>query len=127
MDPQVSGGCEITGLFETSPFFADTVNANIVRSEVEGGVYLADLPAGCALSIETRSRVYEMVVLGNGLALLSGHPEFCPTPTQVHIQGSTWGGSMIKLQFLGRGMRLEYEHPRLRRMLTSRIVDIRVH
>jgi hypothetical protein len=79
------------------------------------------------LSIETRSRVYEVVILGDGAALISGHPEFCPEPTEVQIQGSTWGGSMLKAQFVGRGMRLEYEHPVLRRTLTSRILDIRVH
>jgi hypothetical protein len=68
-----------------------------------------------------------VVLLGDGAALISGHPEFCPEPIEVRIQGSTWGGSMLKAQFVGRGMRLEYEHPLLRRTLTSRIIDIRIH
>jgi len=120
MDSQAS-------LFEANPHFSDAVNRNIIQSEIEGGVYLKDLPPGSALSIQTRSRVYEMVVLGDGAALLSGHPEFCPEPTEVQIQGSTWGGSMLKAQFVGRGMHLEYMHPSLRRTITSRILDIRVH
>jgi len=120
MDSQAS-------MFEANPHFSDAVNRNIIQSEIEGGVYLRDLPPGSALSIQTRSRVYEMVVLGNGAALLSGHPEFCPEPTEVQIQGSTWGGSMLKAQYLGRGMHLEYMDPSLRRTITSRIVDIRVH
>ena len=33
---------------------------------------------------------------------------------------------MLKMKFLGRGMRLEFEHP-LGRILTSRILDIRAH
>ena len=89
------------GLFEANPHFSDAVNGNIIRSEIEGGVYLKDLPPGSALSIETSSRVYEMVVLSDGAALLSGHPEFCPEPTEVRIQGSTWGGSMLKANFVG--------------------------
>jgi hypothetical protein len=32
---------------------------------------------------------------------------------------------MLKLRFIGRGMRLEFRHPVFRTILTSRIVDIR--
>jgi hypothetical protein len=112
--------------FAANPHFSDGVNGNIIGSEIEGGVFLQDLPPGSLLSIQTKSRVYEMVVLGNGAVLISGHPEFCPEPTEVNIQGSTWGGSMLKMKFLGRGMRLEFDHPS-GRILTSRILDIRAH
>ena len=27
------------------------------------------------------------------------------------IAGSTWGGSMLKVRFIGRGMHLEFRHP----------------
>jgi len=90
-------------------------------------VYLRDLSPGSALSIQTKNRVYEMVILGDGAALISGHPEFCPEPTEVQIQGSTWGGSMLKTKFLGRGMHLEFDHPLYRKILTSCILDIRAH
>jgi len=126
MSTQDSTGAFDRASFAANPHFADRVNGNIIASEIEGGVYLRDLSPGSALSIETRSRVYEVVVLEDGAALISGHPEFCPEPTQVQIQGSTWGGSMLKMKFLGRGMRLEFEHP-LGRMLTSPILDIRAH
>jgi hypothetical protein len=29
----------------------------------------------------------------------------------VTIAGSTWGGSMLKVRFIGRGMHLEFHHP----------------
>jgi hypothetical protein len=112
-------------LFTAHPCFSDVVNDNIIRSEIEGGVYLRDLSPGSVLSIQTKNRVYEMVILEDGAALISGHPEFCPEPTEVQIQGSTWGGSMLKTRFLGRGMHLEFEHPLYRKILTSRILDIR--
>ena len=42
------------------------------------------------------------------------------------IHGSTWGGSMLKTGFLGRGMRLEFQHPDYEKpILTSRIVELR--
>jgi len=73
------------------------------------------------------SRVYELEMLGDNNAMISGHPEFCPEPVEVLIQGSTWGGTMIKMYFIGRGMFLEYIHPTLNRSRTSPIVDIRIH
>ncbi len=127
MDTHASIGASNPKLFRANPHFSDSVNGNIIRSEIEGGVYLRDLSPGSALSVQTENRVYEMVVLGNGTALISGHPEFCPEPTEVRIQGSTWGGSMLKMKFLGRGMHLEFEHPLHRRILTSPILDIRAH
>ena len=127
MDTQPSIPISNPELFTVQPCFPDSVNRNIIRSEIEGGVYLRDLSPGSALAIETKNRVYEMVVLGDGSALISGHPEFCPEPTVVEIQGSTWGGSMLKAKFLGRGMHLEFQHPLHHRILTSRILDIRAH
>ena len=114
-------------LFVAHPHFSDSVNRNIIQSEIEGGVHLRDLPPGSVLSIQTKNRVYEMVVLGDETALLSGHPKFCPEPTEVRIHGSTWGGSMLKMKFLGRGMRLEFARPGHRIILTTRILDIRAH
>jgi hypothetical protein len=111
-------------LFVTSRNFSDAVNHNIIASEIEGGVYLRDLSPGVVLSIQTRNRMYRVEFLGGGTALISGHPEFCPDPAEVRIVGSTWGGSMLKEKFVGRGMHLEFEHPMYRTIVTSRIVDI---
>jgi hypothetical protein len=43
----------------------------------------------------------------------------------VQISGSTWGGSMIKMKFIGRGMRLEFNHPSYRTITTTKILEIR--
>ena len=127
MDTQPSMAIPNPDLFVAQPCFPDYVNGNIIRSEIEGGIYLKDLSPGSVLFIRTENRVYEMVVLEDGSALISGHPTFCPEPTVVRIQGSTWGGSMLKAKFLGRGMHLEFTHPTRSRILTSRILDIHAH
>jgi hypothetical protein len=45
---------------------------------------------------------------------------------QVAIAGSTWGGSMLKLQYVGRGMHLEFRHPQYAQpIVTSPIQEIR--
>jgi hypothetical protein len=103
----------------------DEVNANIVRSEIEGGVYLDDLSEGAVLEVETQNHEYTIVVQGRDTELISGHPQYCPDPVAVRIAGSTWGGSMLKARFVGRGMHLEFQHPSYRTITTSPIVDIR--
>jgi hypothetical protein len=113
-------------LFAAHPNLSDEINHNIIQSEIEGGVHLNDLPRGAALAIQTRSRFYTLVNLGDDGALISGHPEFCPEPVLVRIQGSTWGGSMLKTRFVGRGMHLEFQHPVHHTITTSQIIEIRV-
>src|SRR5260370_11984167 len=101
---------------------SDAVNGNIIRSEIEGGVYLKDLPDNATLEIETQNRRYRLHSRGQTEALISGHPEFCPEPTLVRIAGSNWGGTMLKPAFIGRGMHLEFHHPQYERpIITSRI------
>jgi len=106
---------------------SDQINGNIIRSEIEGGVYLRDLPDQSTLEVATRNRSYTLVLHRDGLALISGHPEFCPEPVLVQISGSNWGGSLLKAAFLGRGMHLEYRHPDYRGpIVTSPIVEIKL-
>lgn len=116
---------EIPRLFEPSPHLSDTVNHNIVQSEIEGGVHLRDVQPGTVLEVETENRAYTIQYQGLGQALISGHPVFCPEPVLVTIHGSTWGGSMIKTGFIGRGMRLEFGHPTYLPITTSVIRDVR--
>ena len=113
-------------LFRGLPHFGDHVNHRIIQSEIEGGVCLSDLPTGARLEVQTKSRCYTLVKQSGGRALIWGHPEYCPEPIEVSIHGSTWGGTMIRSGFVGRGMHLEFGHPRLQGTITtSRIVDIR--
>src|SRR6202011_3408166 len=45
---------------------------------------------------------------------------------ESEIEGSAWGGSMLKIRFVGRGMHLEFRHPAYRTpIVTSRILEIR--
>ena len=113
-------------MFSPHPNLSDEVNRNIVQSEIEGGVLLSALPPSTILEIHTQHHRYTAVLLGGSDALLSGHPEFCPQPVQVAIAGSTWGGTMLKQRYIGRGMHLEFCHPDYHTpIITSRIQEIR--
>ena len=122
-DPEVAA----SHIFRPNPHLSDSINHNIVRSEVEGGVYLKDLPPESTIEIETQNRFYLLVCRGEGQFLISGHPKFCPEPTLVTVSGSNWGGSMLKKAYVGRGMHLEFLHPSFERpIVTSRIIEIRL-
>ena len=102
------------------------MNCNMIRSEIEGGVFLDQLQVHSVLLIQTQHRCYTAVILGGSQALISGHPQYCPEPTLVAIAGSTWGGSMLKRHFVGRGMHLEFCHPEYSNpIVTSRVEEIR--
>jgi hypothetical protein len=108
------------------PNLSDRVNHNIIESEIEGGVYLWDLPRESTLEVETQNRSYTIVLFESGAALISGHPRYCPEPVLVKIEGSNWGGSMLKPSYVGRGMHLEFRHPEYEQpIITSRILEIR--
>jgi hypothetical protein len=112
-------------LFLNSPHLSDSVNRRIVQSEIEGGVHLGDVPPGTVLEVETQNRAYTIQYQGSGKAMISGHPVFCPEPVLVTIHGSTWGGSMLKAGFIGRGMHLEFGHPKYDPITTSVILKVR--
>jgi hypothetical protein len=114
-------------MFRPHQNLSDEINGNIIRSEIEGGVYLRDLPDAAKVEVQTRNRYYTIVLRRDGSAWICGHPEFCPTPVLVQIAGCNWGGSMLKAAYLGRGMHLEFRHPDYDGpIVTSPIVDIRV-
>ena len=112
-------------LFRGLSNFSDEINSRIIQSEIEGGVHLEDLPGGAALVVETENRSYRVMMDDAGAAYISGHPVFCPKPTLVNIHGSSWGGSMLKVAYIGRGMHLEFHHPEYQTITTSKIVEIR--
>ena len=131
MGPRFVGGdisiaSTSTYLFRPHPNLCDEINHNLAQSEIEGGVHLEDLAEGSRLEVQTQHRWYTVVNCGDGWALISGHPKYCPQPSRVRILGSNWGGSMLKLRFIGRSMHLEFQHPEYRTpIITSRIVAIR--
>src|SRR5437868_13940910 len=115
----------VPGFFVPHPNLSDTINSQIVESEIEGGVYLDRMLPGEILEIQTRDWTCRLEYLGDYRAAVSGHARFCPEPVEVAVCGSTWGGSLLKQHFIGRGMHLEFIHPGFQRILTSRILEIR--
>jgi hypothetical protein len=79
-----------------------------VSGDVEG-IYLSELAAGDVLVIETLNSTYSLVYLGAAAALLAKHSPRFAEPMSVNVLGSTWGGSALKMGFLGVGLCMEVE------------------
>lgn len=104
------------------PNLSDAINSNISQSEIKGRVWVHDhpdfvndeikaqpvLPVESKLEIQTRNTLYTLEKRGSKEFYIQGHAKYCPVPTKCSIHGSTWGGSMLKCGFVGRGMQLEF-------------------
>jgi len=92
---------------EPNKNLSDQINNNIHQSEVNGGLFLTDVAIGETVSAKTRNTLYTINKTGENDYLISGSKKYCPQPTDCKIAGSTWGGSMLKIGFIGIGMHLE--------------------
>lgn len=123
------------------PNLSSAINDNIRESELQGGVWLEMpeesakqahaealekgnvLAEGRALLIQTKNTLYRLEKRNDGF-FISGSQRFCPTPVKATIHGSTWGGSMLKMNWVGRGMRLEFSTETDRGILTTEVREI---
>jgi hypothetical protein len=97
--------------------------AAVARAE---GIYLADMAALDQLSVRTRNSTYSLTILApqESRVLVQGGA-FFPVACEAHISGSTLGGSLLKLQWIGCGFSLEILHERCR-IITTRVQAITI-
>ena len=104
--------------------FSDEVNAAHDKSEINGGAHLDKLAVGKKLLVQTKHTQYTIERREDGL-YISGSEKYCAVPTLCRIPGSNFGGSMLRMKFIGRGMYMEYHtdaHPK--RIVTSEIQEV---
>lgn len=102
--------------------FDDLVKEKIIQSEIEGGALLEDLAVGRTLEVTTHHHTYLIEKRADGY-YISGHPEYCPDPIKATIAGSTFGGSILKRGFVGRGMHLEFTVEGNRKPITTSSIE----
>ena len=94
------------------PGLSQELNDQIAQTMIEGGADLRRLKTGQAIEATTRNTKYRIERVHDGEKnfpfLMSGHPRLCPEPTRAAISGSSHGGGMLRLGFVGRGMRMEF-------------------
>lgn len=82
------------------------------RNQIEDGLNVSTLASGTVLILETTYSFYRMVIVKGKKVLVtggmtkSGEDRF-PNPTKAIIAGSTWGGSAIQIDWIGKDMNME--------------------
>ncbi len=86
-----------------------TLSALIEQSERDGGMLLKDIPDGALVVVRTKNSAYEIAVIdaAEGKVVIKGNNAYFAEAKLVRVNGSTWGGSALKMDWIGRNMHLE--------------------
>lgn len=88
------------------------------------GIDVREVEPLTAILVRTENSVYRFIPLrpGDSSVLVEGG-QFFPEPTEARLAGSTFGGSFLKLAWIGVGMHLEI-HGAGDPVTTSRVLRI---
>lgn len=70
------------------------------------GVALRQLEPLTELTVQTRNTSYRIVVAHAADIVIQGGA-FFPDPTRAHVEGSSVGGNLLKIGWIGVGLRME--------------------
>ena len=108
-----------------SPHLSPAINANLASLEDMKGVFLDQLPSDAlGVHVRTRNSVYTLRHFEDGWKIKGGVVGARYVPVQV--AGSTFGGSMLRIKWLGVGMHMEFNVEGRRTLTTSQILDVEV-
>ena len=86
------------------------------------GVAVSELAPLTCLVVQTRNTRYRIIVSGDREVLIDGGAIF-PEPTPAHLEGATAGGSLLKVGWIGIGLRMEIRAGG-RRIVTTPVASI---
>ena len=92
------------------------------QTTATGGIHLRDLEPMDVLLVRTRNSVYRIILLHGTEVTVQGG-EFFVDPTTAFLDGSGFGGGLIKIGWVGLGLRMELRSEG-RRILTSPVRSI---
>ena len=92
----------------------------------QGGVDVVELPTLTRLHVRTENTPYQIVLLspGESKVLIQGG-RFFAEPTESYLCGSSYGGNLLKVSWIGLGMRIEVMRDG-RRIVTSSVQSFHV-
>lgn len=99
-----------------------SITLRMEQSERDGGIWKKDVAIGACVVVQTQNTKYRIERRAEDEWLISGHAKYCPAPVKCCISGSTWGGSMLKVGFIGIGMHLEFVIPEFPGCITTTMI-----
>lgn len=73
----------------------------------EEGILVSRLKPGTRLVVDTKNSVYDITVVSHNQVWVRGGRTF-PEYTLAYFQGSNFGGTTLKLHWIGYGMYMEF-------------------
>ena len=83
-----------------------TLDGFVAATSAGGGVALRALEPLTSLVIETRNTCYHLIVTRGDEIIIHGGT-FFPIPTAAHLDGASLGSSLLRLGWVGIGLRME--------------------
>lgn len=83
-----------------------TLDGFVQSASAGNGVNLRDLDPLTTLIVRTCNTSYRIIVTRNSSILVQGG-QFFPDVTAAHLDGSSAGGSFLKIAWIGVGLRME--------------------
>lgn len=105
----------------------------LAQAETEG-FFIKDFP-GHVATVRTKRSIYKFIidenlnVVGQCFKEDGSTPKYLPEPTSIDICGSTWGGSMLKMKYVGVDMFMEVAYgtkDNCSVFTTSRVLSIKL-
>jgi len=87
-----------------------------------GGIDTRKLKPGTKVKVWTKNSIYEMEILNYGGDVLVQGGKYFQEPTPMIFTGSTWGGSMLKMGWVGHMMSMEFQYPGKTRIIFTTFV-----
>ncbi|MSO84014.1 MAG: hypothetical protein EXQ53_12095 [Acidobacteria bacterium] len=85
---------------------ATTMDGFVAASSAADGITLRDLEPLTTLLVRTYNSLYRIVISRNTAVFVQGG-QFFPEMTVARLDGSSFGGSFLKMGWIGVGLRME--------------------
>ena len=85
---------------------AATIDGFVAVSSAADGIHLRDLEPLTTLLVRTCNSLYRIVISQNTAVFVQGG-QFFPDVTAARLDGSSFGGSFLKVGWIGVGLRME--------------------
>jgi hypothetical protein len=111
--------------------YLDEIAQRFEQSKNDKGFDITKLETKTKVTLKTKNSQYEVTYIeGNrafvtGGLLANGGVRF-PEPTEILIIGCSWGSSMLKIGWIGCGLRFEFSLAQGGMISTSPILDVTI-
>ena len=92
--------------FDTVVLRVATLDGFVEATSAGHGMSVLGLEPLTVLNVETRNSVYRIVIRDRNAVFVQGG-RFFPETSAAHLAGSTFGGTLLKIGWIGVGMRME--------------------